>query len=200
MVKITCSNCGKQLSIDETKLPMKEVKFPCPQCKADQFFDRTKMAAAEDDDEPSAAVAPAASSGEDFGLPQALLVGKEVPGLREIIRGMGMNLNVYPEAAQARDFYYREYPHLVILSPTKMTQPPLEEMGPILAVSPVDRRKGFFVLVADNLRTLDGNAAFLYNVSLVVATKDVPQFAKVYGEGHRFHEKLYKNFTLLTEH
>ena len=43
MVKITCNKCGKQLSIDETKLPMKEVKFPCPQCKADQFFDRTKM-------------------------------------------------------------------------------------------------------------------------------------------------------------
>ena len=86
----------------------------------------------------------------------------------------------------------------MILSPTKMTPPPLEEMGPILAVSPIDRRKGFFVLVAENLRTLDGNAAFLYNVSLVVATKDVPQFAKIYGEGHKFHEKLFESFSLLT--
>jgi hypothetical protein len=36
-------------------------------------------------------------------------------------------------------------------------------------------------------------------VSLVVATKDVPQFAKIYAEGHKFHEKLYKNLALLTE-
>jgi len=198
MVKITCSNCGKQLSIDETKLPMKEVKFPCPQCKADQFFDRTKMEAEAEAPAaaPAAAVAPAA---DDFGLPQAMLIGKEIPGIRDTVRGMGLNLNVFADATQARDFYYREYPHLVILSPSKMTPPPLEEMGPILSVSPIDRRKGFFVLVADNLRTLDGNAAFLYNVSLVVATKDVPQFAKIYSEGHRFHEKLYKSFTLLSE-
>jgi predicted RNA-binding Zn-ribbon protein involved in translation (DUF1610 family) len=198
MVKITCTGCGKQLSIDETKLPMKEVKFPCPQCKADQFFDRSKMGA-----EPEAAPAPAspavvAESGDDFGLPQALLVGKEVPGIRDVVRSMGMNLNVFPEAAAGRDFYYREYPHLVNLSPNKMTPPPLEEMGAILSVSPIDRRKGFFVLVADNLRTLDGNAAFLYNVSLVVATKDVPQFTKIYSEAHRFHENLYKNFSLLS--
>jgi len=196
MVKITCSSCGKQLSIDETKLPMKEVKFPCPQCKADQFFDRSKMGA-EETASAGAPVAEAAS--DDFGLPMAILIGKEIPGVRDVVRSMGMNLNVFAEAGPGRDFYYREYPHLVLLSPNKMTPPPLEEMGPILSVSPIDRRKGFFVLVADNLRTLDGNAAFLYNVSLVVATKDMPQFAKIYAEGHRFHEKLYKNFSLLTE-
>lgn len=195
MVKIACSNCGKQLSIDETKLPMKEVKFPCPQCKTDQFFDRTKMGEADAVAPVVAAVAPA---GDEFGLPQALLIGKEVPGLREVVRAMGMNLNVFPDAAAGRDFYYREYPHMVVLSPNKMTQPPLEEMGAILSVSPLDRRKGFFVLVADNLRTLDGNAAFLYNVSLVVATKDIPQFQKIYGEAHKFHERMYSNFSLLT--
>jgi len=198
MVKITCSSCGKQLSIDETKLPMKEVKFPCPQCKADQFFDRSKMGAEENASAPAPVVE--APSQDDFGLPQAMLIGKEIPGIRDVVRVMGMSLNVFAEAGPGRDFYYREYPHLVILSPAKMTPPPLEEMGPILSVSPIDRRKGFFVLVADNLRTLDGNAAFLYNVSLVVATKDVPQFAKIYAEGHRFHEKMYKNFSLLTGH
>lgn len=194
MVKITCSSCGKQLSIDETKLPMKEVKFPCPQCKADQFFDRTKMQSASADP-----VVAAVDGDDDFGLPQAMLIGKDVPGLRDVIKAMGMSLNAFPAADAGRDFYYREYPHLVILSPTQMTQPPLQEMGAILSVSPVDRRKGFFVLVADNLRTLDGNAAFLYNVSLVIATKDVSQFQKIYADAHKFHEKMYKNFSLLTE-
>jgi predicted RNA-binding Zn-ribbon protein involved in translation (DUF1610 family) len=194
MVKIICKQCGKQLSIDETKLPMKEVKFPCPQCKTDQFFDRTKMGAAES----IPAVAPIVSDDENFGLPQALLVGKDVAGIREAVKGLGMNLNVFPTAEAGRDFYYREYPHLVILCPNEMTPPPLQEMSAILAVSPIDRRKGFFVLVADNLRTLDGNAAFLYNVSLVVATKDLAQFEKIYTDAHRYHENLYKHFSLLT--
>jgi predicted RNA-binding Zn-ribbon protein involved in translation (DUF1610 family) len=191
MVKITCNNCGKQLSIDETKLPMKEVKFPCPQCKADQYFDRSKMANAETAEPPAA---------EEFGLPQALLIGKEPPGIREQIKAMGMGLTVFPTAEAGRDFYYREYPRLVILVPGQMTPPPLQEMSAILSVSPVDRRKGFFVLVADNLRTLDGNGAFLYNVSLVVATKDIPQFQKIHSEAYRFHEKLYTHFSLLTGH
>jgi len=194
MVKITCKGCGKQLSIDETKLPMKEVKFPCPQCKADQFFDRSKMGEAGAD---AAIAEPVVSGEEDFGLPQAVLVGKELPGLREAIKALGMSLNVFPTAEAGRDFYYREYPPLVILSPNQMTPPPLQEMNAILSVSPLDRRKGFFVLVSDNLRTLDGNAAFLYNVSLVVATKDMPQFPKIYNEGYRFHEKLYMQFSLL---
>ncbi len=194
MVKITCKGCGKQLSIDETKLPMKEVKFPCPQCKADQFFDRSKMGEATAE---AAAAAPVAPDEEDFGLPQAVLVGNEPPGLREAMKALGMSLNVFPTAEAGRDFYYREYPPLVILHPNQMTPPPLQEMNAILSVSPLDRRKGFFVLVSDNLRTLDGNAAFLYNVSLVIATKDMPQFPKIYNEGYRFHEKLYKQFSLL---
>ena len=36
--------------------------------------------------------------------------------------------------------------------------------------------------VADNLRTLDGNAAFLYGVNLVVATKDLGQFPQIYRD------------------
>ena len=33
MIKIVCTSCQKPLSLDETKLPMKEVSFPCPVCK-----------------------------------------------------------------------------------------------------------------------------------------------------------------------
>ena len=56
---------------------------------------------------------------------------------------------------------------------------------------PVDRRKSFFILIADNLRTLDGNAAFLYGVNLIVAVKDLPQFPQIYKDAHTYHERLY---------
>jgi hypothetical protein len=66
-------------------------------------------------------------------------------------------------------------------------------MGPIMSVVPSERRKSFFILIADNLRTLDGNAAFLYGVNLVVATKDLGQFPQIYREAQGAHDRLYSS-------
>jgi len=206
MVKITCSSCGKQLSLDETKLPMKEVKFPCPHCKANQFFDRSKggdavpaeaaVAAA------AAAVAPVVADDDDddyYGKPKAILLGREVPAIRDAVKSLGLVPLAFTSADEAKEAYYRDHPKLVVLTPQTMSPPPLAEVAPLLSVSPTDRRRGFFVLVADNLKTLDGNAAFLYGVNLVLATKDVGSFKKVYRDAHDFHERLYEHFnTVLT--
>jgi hypothetical protein len=78
-----------------------------------------------------------------------------------------------------------------MLNPGQLTAPPLESMQPIIALTSVDRRKSFFILVADNLRTLDGNAAFLYGVNLIVAAKDLGSFAQIYRDAFTYHERLY---------
>ena len=200
MVKITCSSCAKQLQIDETKLPMKEVKFPCPHCKTNQFYDRTKVASEAGAAAPEAAAVasggPAVDDDDDdlYGKPKGLIVGREIPGVREAVRGLGLVPVVTAAAEEARDAYYRDHPKITVLCPQQMTPPPLAEMGALTSVSPTDRRRGFFVLVADNLKTLDGNAAFLYGVNLVIATKDVAQFKRVYRDAFDFHEKLYEHF------
>ena len=67
------------------------------------------------------------------------------------------------------------------------------------SVSPTDRRRGFYVLVADNMKTGDGNAAFLYGVNLVIATKDVTSFKRIYREAHDYHDKLYEHFNTVRE-
>ena len=44
MIRITCTNCQKPLSLDETKLPPdKEVAFPCPVCKTRLTVDRRSL-------------------------------------------------------------------------------------------------------------------------------------------------------------
>ncbi|HET7711029.1 MAG TPA: hypothetical protein VFL80_03785, partial [Thermoanaerobaculia bacterium] len=43
MIKIVCTSCQKPLSLDETKLPMKEVSFPCPACKTKLTVDRRTL-------------------------------------------------------------------------------------------------------------------------------------------------------------
>lgn len=193
MIKIVCTSCQKPLSLDETKLPMKEVGFPCPVCKTKLTVDRRKLAGAA----APAPAAPAAISEEDddendseFGS-KAFIVGTDHPTLRQAAKLVGFLPVHFAAAEQARDRYMQETPQVVMINPPQMTPPPLEDMQPIIGIQPADRRKSFLILFSDNLRTLDGNAAFLYGVNLVVANKDLGNFPQIFKDAFGFHEKFY---------
>jgi len=207
MIKIVCSSCQKPLSLDETRLPMKEVAFPCPVCKTKLTVDRRNLDTAGSVAPQDPAASPAAEAshpaphddagqggiGHDddgFGS-RAMIVGMDHPALRQAAKLIGFMPVHYATAAEARDFFMQEFPHVVFISPAPLTPPPLEAMQPIISLMPADRRKSFYVLVADGLRTLDGNAAFLYGVNLVVAAKDLGSFPQIYREAHGYHERLY---------
>ena len=203
MIKITCTNCQKPLSLDETKLPMREVSFPCPVCKVKVMVDRRKFEGAGpavpvETAQPQAAGGPDEDDhANDFGE-KALIVGKDDPALRQAAKLIGYLPVHHAEAKAAREYYMQDYPHVVFINPPQITPPPLDTMAAIISLTPIDRRKSFFVLVADNLRTLDGNAAFLYGVNLVVATKDMPQFPQIYRDALTVHERLYASLNAVT--
>ena len=193
MIRITCTSCQKPLSLDETKLPMKEVSFPCPVCKAKLIVDRRAIEAeaeaaaqsaeaAEDDDQQD--------HHDDFGE-KALIVGADNPAVRQAAKLVGFLPIVQADAARAREYFMQEYPQVVFINPGQLSAPPLDAMAAIISLIPADRRRSFFILVADNLRTLDGNAAFLYGVNLVVATKDLPQFPQIYRDAKAAHDRFY---------
>jgi hypothetical protein len=197
MIKITCTSCQKPLSLDESKLPMKEVSFPCPVCKTKLTVDRRNLemasaAAAPGDDAPAAAP----EEEEGFGA-KALIIGNDHPALRQAAKLVGFVPTHFADAKQARDYFMQEFPPVVILHPAQVSAPPLEAMAPIVSLTPNDRRKAFFILVAENLRTLDGNAAFLYGVNLVVATKDLGAFQQIYRDAFAYHERLYGAMTVV---
>jgi len=187
-MKITCTSCQKVLSLDETKLPMKPVLIPCPVCETKLPVDRRNL-------EMAAAVSspPHAEIHEEddsFGA-KALIVGNDSPALRQAAKLIGFMPVVIAAPAQARDYFMQEYPPVVMLNPAQVTPPPLADFSPIISLAPVDRRKAFFILFSDNLRTLDGNAAFLYGVNLVIAPKDLGAFQQIYREAYGYHERLY---------
>ncbi|MEA2338629.1 MAG: hypothetical protein QOE82_2636 [Thermoanaerobaculia bacterium] len=190
-MKITCTSCQKVLSLDETKLPMKPVLIPCPVCETKLPVDRRNLEMAAAASAP--APAPHAEMHEDddsFGA-KALIVGNDSPALRQAAKLIGFMPAVIAAPAQARDYFMQEYPPVVMLNPAQMTPPPLADFAPIISLTPTDRRKSFFILFSDNLRTLDGNAAFLYGVNLVVAPKDLGAFQQIYREAYGYHERLY---------
>ena len=198
MIKIVCTSCQKPLSLDETKLPMKEVSFPCPACKTKLTVDRRNLEGAA----PAAAAAGGESAAapddeEAFGM-KALIVGNDNPALRQAAKLIGCVPVHMAAADKARDYYLQEFPPVVVLNPPQITAPPLESMQPIIALTPADRRKSFFILVSDNLRTLDGNAAFLYGVNLIVAHKDLGSFQQIYRDASAYHDRLYSSLNAVT--
>ena len=193
MIKITCTSCQKPLSLDETKLPRKEVSFPCPVCKTKLTVDRRnlEMASAASKQTGEAPLPEAHDEEEESFGAKALIVGGDHPALRQAAKLVGFVPMHFAEAKQAREYFMQEFPPVVILHPAQMSAPPLEAMAPIVSLTPNDRRKAFFILVAESLRTLDGNAAFLYGVNLVVATKDLGAFQQIYRDAFAYHERLY---------
>jgi len=194
MIKIVCTSCQKPLSLDETKLPMKEVSFPCPACKTKLTVDRRNLEMGAAAAAPQQVAPETQEEGEGFGA-KALIVGNDHPALRQAAKLIGCMPLHMAAAAQAREFFVQEYPPVVMLNPAQVTAPPLESMQPIVSLTPADRRKAFFILFAENLRTLDGNAAFLYGVNLVVAFKDLAAFQQIYREAMAYHERLYAPLT-----
>lgn len=195
MIRITCTNCQKPLSLDETKLPMREVSFPCPVCKAKLSVDRSTLgqapaAAPAADEEPQAPHGHEEDHENEIGS-KALIVGKDDAALRQAAKLIGLLPVHYADASKAREYYLQEFPPVVLLHPGQVTPPPLEAIAPLVSIVPVDRRKSFFVLVADNLRTFDGNAAFLYGVNVVIAAKDIGHFPQLYREASIEHERMY---------
>jgi hypothetical protein len=193
MIKITCTSCQKPLSLDETKLPMKEVSFPCPVCKTKLVVDRRTFAAPAADADSE--VADDSDDHENEFGSKAFIVGTDHPALRQAAKLIGYLPVHYATAEQARDRFMQEMPQVILLNPAQTTAPPLEAMQPIIGLAPGDRRKSFFILVSENLRTLDGNAAFLYGVNLVLAQKDLGTFPQIFKEAYTYHERLYASMT-----
>lgn len=222
MIRIHCNACHRPILVDETKLPMREVTFPCPACKSPLTVDRRNPNQAAAPAAPAAA--PAGPSGpppaapkpapptplapqsapppdessdailEDDLAAKALIVGADSPAARQAAEALGFSPVHLPTVEACRDYYMQEYPPVVFLCPATLTRPPLEDMAPITNLGPADRRRSFFILLADGLRTLDGNAAFFYNVNMVVANKDVGSINQIYRDAEGYHRRMYSSF------
>jgi hypothetical protein len=167
---------------------MQEVSFPCPMCREKLTFDRRTIQTA----------GPVPVAGGDLELGQTcLVVGNADPATVEAVHAIGFQPQHFEAAEAARDFFQQEFPAVIVLRPAQVTIPPLAEMMPITSMNPADRRKAFIILVADNLRTFDGNAAFLYGVNLVVNSKDLGSIRKIYREAEIHHRRLYEGMASL---
>src|SRR5258708_8235847 len=165
MIKIICTSCQKPLSLDETKLPMKDVSCPCAACKTRVGVDRrNREGGATTADVPAVVPEPHGHHDEEpdgFGA-RALLVGTDHPGIRQAAKLIGYVPVHMATAAEAREYFSQEFPPVVMLNPAQITPPPLEAMGPIIPVTPQNRPKPSSVPFSTNLLTPVANPPFPY--------------------------------------
>lgn len=112
---------------------------------------------------------------EGATLPPGFLIvddPKAQDALEKSLASMGSELKLCESVAMARELTTMHLPPMMIYLGGKIAAPPLDLLSPITNLEPIQRRRTFLVLVADTVRTLDGNAAFFYDVDLVINTKD----------------------------
>jgi hypothetical protein len=103
-------------------------------------------------------------------------------------------LETFLDAPAARERALQEPPALLAFVADAVTKPPYAPLEPLVSLPPRERRRVFMVLVAGNVKTLDGNLAFLYQVNLLLNRQHVPQAAGILYSALRGHQRLYKPF------
>lgn len=114
--------------------------------------------------------------------------------LRRQLEPYDCTLESFADAAAARERALQEPPALLAFVADAVTKPPYGPLEPLVSLPPRDRRRVFMVLVASNVKTLDGNLAFLYQVNLLLNRQHVPQAAGILYSALRSHQRLYKPF------
>ncbi|HET9765703.1 MAG TPA: hypothetical protein VFS60_02575 [Thermoanaerobaculia bacterium] len=130
-------------------------------------------------------------------LPPGFLVAEDAEAgaqLRRQLEPYDCVLELFADAATARERALQEPPPLLVYVADAVTKPPYAPLEPLVALPSRERRRTFAVLVAGNVKTLDGNLAFLYQVNLLLNRQHVAQAPGILYSALRSHQRLYKPF------
>ena len=130
-------------------------------------------------------------------LPPGFLVAEDAETgtqLRRALEPYDCILEPFADAAAARERALQEPPPLLVYVADAVTKPPYAPLEPLVTLPPRERRRTFAVLVAGNVKTLDGNLAFLYQVNLLLNRQHLAQAPGILYSALRSHQRLYRPF------
>jgi hypothetical protein len=215
-VSIPCPHCAHVSLLQAARLPDKAVYFACPQCKGKVIADKKKILSP---DPPARQAAPAPArpvadaplavasmappdrrflqlpAGASF--PSGIILGDDdaaVAEIQAVLRSHGSDLERVDSAAAARDVILNEQPALCLYVGASISGPPHAPMAPLTGLPPAFRRRLYLALIGDNLKTLDGSAAFLFQVNMTLARQDLPHLAAALFSGIEYHNRLYEPY------
>ena len=200
-MRITCDSCGRALELPDAKVPNRRFSVACPSCQHKIAVDPTATAPgpgapgpiAPGPPAPGPPPQPAADAGELRPLrgPDRELL--ESRPMAAVIAHQDVAVDPRLETELQR-LDFREIHHcssldeacavvrendvsLLLVHLHKASAPPCEPLEPIYRLDFEQRRSVFVALLADNVKTLDGQVAFYLQVNCLIATADVPNLA-----------------------
>lgn len=174
MITINCPKCEKTISFDPMKYPSQILSIGCPSCKKKISYDNRKK---ESIIAVRAELLKAMSPLKDKS---ALIISENenyLNILKEGLESIGCYIKKsFRSIEEAGLFIAQELPSIILIQLENLPPPPLRSLEPIFLLHPNIRRNIFVCLMAPNVRTLDGNSAFLYQVNLLISTNDLATF------------------------
>jgi DNA ligase D-like protein (predicted 3'-phosphoesterase) len=131
------------------------------------------------------------------GIPPGFMVAEDREAgaqLQRVLDPYDCVLELFPDALAAREHALLEPPPLLVYLAEAVTKPPYAPLEPLVTLPPRERRQVFAVLVANNVKTLDGNLAFLYQVNLLLNRQHLAQAPGILYSALRHHQRLYRPY------
>ena len=205
-VSYRCPSCQSKVIIDKRKLlagdaTSAELPSPVAAASVDSPAAAAHAAAEHGHSSSGSLIVPsdallemALPPGES--LPPGLLVAEDREAgaqLKRWLEPYDCTLEVM-DAAAARERALTDPPPLLVYVADAVTKPPYASLEPLVTIPPRERRRSFLVLVASNVKTLDGNLAFLYQVDLLLHRQHLSQAPGILYSALRAHQRMYRPF------
>jgi len=197
---------------------MNQLTVPCPHCKGRVVVDKSKQRAAGQpatppptlsveestppEVEPTIPDRRFAALPTDAILPSGIIVGQDQLAINEIraaLAALGSEVEHVASPEAARQMVIDESPELCVFVAGGIDATPHEPMAPLTGLRPSFRRRLYLVLIADGVKSGDGNAAFMHEVNLVLARQDLSQLGGALHGGLEYHRRLYRPYLEATE-
>jgi len=130
-------------------------------------------------------------------LPPCILVAEDrvtAAQLQRVLEPFDTAIETFTDVAAARERVLQEPPPLVIWVAGAVSKPPYAALDALAGLPPRERRAILLVLVAENVKTLDGNLAFLYGANLLLGKRHLQQAPAILYSALRTHQRLYRPF------
>ncbi len=134
-------------------------------------------------------------------IPGAFVVnlGQPIARLETELERIGMEeVRSFTSLEEALDVLSDSGAGILVIRMGKASAPPCEPLEPLDSLSYAERRKTFVVLVADNVKSLDGQIAFFLQVNCLINTRDAGRFGGLVRRALLHHLRLYRHWTIET--
>lgn len=187
-MRVDCEHCGKALQVPDDKVPDGAFTLTCPGCREKIRVDPAPETATSAHDVEHDGELRSLRGHEvellDSLSPVAFVAhleggeGGDHSALNAQLKTLGMKeIRHFGDLAQACERAEEAEAGILLVRMTKAPAPPCEPLEPIYKLPFKARRRTFVALVADNVRTLDGQVAFYLQVNCLVHGSELPRLA-----------------------